>query len=376
MRGSTLLPRDSAAPRVWDVDAGAGTFSPNGDSSQDSWTLKLELSETADWTIRVRRGDGQVVAHSSGEGDLASLTWAPASGSVPDGTYTWSIDATDGWGNGPLEDDGTVVVDTAAPELSLADADAADVQSFAPNGDGYRETVSFSGGSNEAGTLVARVLDAADDQVDALSAKLSGGTATLTWDGTTSDGYASDGRYTVSVRARDRAGNLSAAQTRPVDLYGALGYVKTSRSVFFPQDGDSLAKATTLSMRLLSPATVTWTVVDRNNAVVRTLVDAQPMAAGTWAKTWNGRNDAGAFVQRGTYTSRVSSTDGTLAAVQKVTVVADAFRWAVSDTTPARGQKITDTVLTPEGLSAHPRIGVYQPGIAGWSVSTTKVSYI
>ena len=374
MRGSTLLPRDSAAPRLWEADAGAGTFSPNGDGSQDTWTLNLDLSETADWTIRVRRSDGQVVAHTSGEGDLASLTWAPAAGSVQDGTYTWSVQATDGWGNGPLEADGTVVVDTQAPELSLADADAADVPSFAPNGDGYRETVSFSGGSSEAGTLVAKVLDADDDLVDTLSAKVSGGVATLTWDGTSADGYAADGRYAVSVRAKDRAGNVSAAQTRLVDLYAALGFVKTSKTVFFPQDRDSLATSTTLSMRLLSPATVTWKVLDGNNDVVRTFVLDEPMAAGAYTRTWDGRTDAGSFAPRGTYTSRLSVTDGTNTAVQKVAVVADAFRWVVSDTTPGRGQKITVTVVTAEPMLKNPQIAVIQPGIRAWAVSTTKVS--
>ena len=374
MRGSTLLPRDSAAPRVWDVDAGAGTFSPNADGVQDTWKLTVQLSETADWTIRLRNANGNVVASSSGLGDTGSLAWAPAKGSAPDGTYTWTISATDSWGNGPLQADGTVVVDTKAPELSLADAEAAEVPSFAPNGDGYRETLSFTGASSEAGTLIAEAIDAADKVVDTLTAKLSGGSATLTWDGVTSSGFAPDGLYTISIRAKDKAGNVSAAQTRVVNLYAALGYVKSSRTVFFPQDGDGLAKTTTFSMRLLSPATVTWTVVDKNNKVVRTLVADAPMAAGTYTKSWNGRTDGGTFVPRGTYSSRVSVTDGTSTAVQRIAVVADAFRWVVSDTTPGRGQKVTFTVVTPEPMLRNPRIAVYQPGIGRWSVATTKLS--
>ena len=374
MRGSTLLPRDSAAPKVWESDEGLGVFSPNGDGTQDSWTLTLGLSEPASWTLRIRDGNGNVKAHTSGEGDTASMTWAPSSGSVGDGTYRWEIEATDGWDNGPLEADGTVNVDTQAPALSLADADAEDVPSFAPNGDGYRETVSFTGGSSEPGTLVAKAIDADDDLVDSLSAKLSGGTGTLTWDGKTSDGYAADGRYTISVRAKDLAGNISAAQTRTVDLYAALGFVASSRTVFFPQDGDGTAKTTTFSMRLLSPATVTWTVVDKNNDVVRTLVADEAMDAGSHAKAWDGRTDGGAFVPRGTYSSRVSVTDGTHVAVQRVAVVADAFRWVVSDATPGRGQKVTVTIVTPEKMLKNPRIALYQPGIGRWSVSTTKLS--
>ena len=35
MTGGGLVPRDCAAPRVWEVDDGAGVFSPNGDGAQD-----------------------------------------------------------------------------------------------------------------------------------------------------------------------------------------------------------------------------------------------------------------------------------------------------------------------------------------------------
>jgi hypothetical protein len=114
--------------------------------------------------------------------------------------------------------------------------------------------------------------------------------------------------------------------------------------------------------------------VDRNNKVVRTLVAGTPMAAGTYAKSWNGRTDGGAFVPRGTYSSRLSVTDGTATAVQRVAVVADAFRWVVSDTTPGRGQKVTFTVVTPEPMLKNPRLAVYQPGIGRWSIATTKLS--
>ncbi|HEU0244134.1 MAG TPA: FlgD immunoglobulin-like domain containing protein, partial [Candidatus Limnocylindrales bacterium] len=220
--------------------------------------------------------------------------------------------------------------------------------------------------------LVATVLDDHDNEVDAFSAALSGGSATLRWDGRGADGFVPDGRYTLHVRARDRAGNLSDPQVRTVDVYAALGFVTSTRSVFFPQDGDTLGRTTSFSMRLASPATVTWTVVDAGGAVVRTFATDTAMDAGTWTRSWDGRNDAGAFVPRGTYRSEVRASDGTNSAVQRVAVVADAFRIALSDSTPARGQRITITVVTAEPLSKNPRVTIFQPGIGSWSVSTTK----
>ena len=54
----------------------------------------------------------------------------------------------------------------------------------------------------------------------------------------------------------------------------------------------------------------------------------------------------------------VTATDGTLAASQAVTVVADAFRIAATDTTPRRGQRLTVTATTAEDLDTLPRLRV------------------
>jgi flagellar hook assembly protein FlgD len=374
MLGSSLIPRDSTPPKAWDVADGAALLSPNGDGTLDTWTLTVDLSETAAWTIRIRNGGGSTVASADGDGDTATITWAPAEGSVADGTYHWQLEAVDDWGNGPLTVDGSVRVDTQAPTLALADADAAAVPVFAPNGDGYHDTFALAGTSSEPGTLVATALNAGGASVDTFSAKLASGAATLSWDGKNTSGYVPDGRYTIRVRAKDAAGNLSAPQTRTVDVFAALGYVASSHTVFFPQDADTLARTTTFSMKLRTPATVTWRVIDADGNVVRTFATDAAYAAGAWTKSWNGRDDAGAFVPRGTYRSEVRVTDGTSTAVQRATVVADAFRFVVSDVTPARGQRITVTLVTPEALSANPRIAVYQPGISTWAVGTTKVS--
>ena len=372
MTGSSLIPRDSAAPRVWDVDAGAGTFSPNGDGTQDTLPISIRLSETADWTLRVRDGAWQTLATFTGSSDTATGTWAPAAGSVPDGTYHWTVDATDAWGNGPGQDEGDLTVDTTAPALSLADADGP-VPQFTPNGDGVSDTIAFAAGSSEPGTVSAVVLDAGSQVVDHLSAGIAGST-TIAWNGKADDGsWAPDGSYTLSVRAVDRAGNRSDAQLRSVDAFGALGFVASSKAVFFPQDGDTVATTTVLTYRLRTPATVDWTIRNAAGAVVRTIQTAATQAAGTGTFTWNGRDDDGAFVARGTYRSVVSATDGTFTSTQAVAVVADAFRISATDATPARGQRITVTAVTAEALDTTPSLRVYQSGIRDWGVTMTRV---
>ncbi len=373
MVGSSLVPRDSAAPRAWEVDDGTGAFSPNGDGSQDVHKVAVRLSEPAGWTMRVVNGSGDELARAEGTSDEASITWAPPKGSIPDGTYRWVLRATDGWGNGPLEADGPVVVDTARPAVTINEA-ADVIRQFSPNGDGSGDSVGYAVLASEPGSVTAAVRNAADEVVDYASTTVGAAGGTVTWDGRDKDGaYVADGLHTLAFVARDRAGNRSEAQLRSVVVYAALGSTASSRPVFYPQDGDNLGKTTVFSFRLRSAATVSWTVVNAAGVVVRTIRTGEALAAGRHAYTWNGRNDAGAMVPRGTYRTVVTATDGTYAATQRATVVADAFRIAVSDTTPRRGQRVTVTATSAEALDRAPRLRIYQPGIKAWSVTMRKI---
>jgi hypothetical protein len=186
--------------------------------------------------------------------------------------------------------------------------------------------------------------------------------------------YAPDGIYTIKVAPRDRAGNTGTFVGRQVSLIGALRSVASSRTIFFPQDLDSLDTSTTLSFSLARPMTVSWTLLDSAGNVVVTRLDAVALPAGKQTWPWNGRTADGTMVPRGRYTSRVSATDGTLVATQTIAFDANAFRFKLSDTTPKRGQKITVTITSAELLSKITRLSVYQPGLDRWRVSVTKVS--
>jgi flagellar hook assembly protein FlgD len=375
MLASELRPRDSAAPKVWTVDDGTGRFSPNGDGTQDAMPLSIRLSESSTWTLRIVNGNGVEKASATGSSDRPSLTWAPAAGSVSDGTFTWQLTATDAWGNGPLESQGPLVVDTVAPTVRVGGPAADTVPTFTPNGDGSSDTIGYPVGSSEPGSVVATVRNGSGSTVASSTVGLTSGSATLRWDGRKANGaYVSDGRFDLAFVAVDLAGNSSAPQARSVNVYGAAGFVASSTARFYPQDGDRLARKTTLSFRLLRGATVSWTIVDDQGTVVRTLKTEQALAAGTYTFAWNGRSDAGSYVPRGRYRSVVAATNGTQSSTQSVSFLADAFKIKTSDATPARGQRITVTITSTEPLVRNPRLVVRQPGISVWRVTTARVS--
>ena len=101
MRAVDLTPRDGLPPRVLAVDPAAPVLSPNGDSVADTTTIRAALSESAAWRVRFRDADGATLFESTGQGSEPVGTWDGLVDGTPvaEGTYSYRIDATDGWSN-------------------------------------------------------------------------------------------------------------------------------------------------------------------------------------------------------------------------------------------------------------------------------------
>jgi flagellar hook assembly protein FlgD len=377
MSVADLLPRDSRGPQVWAIDTAGGRFSPNGDGRFDVAELSGRFSESVDWRVRII-GPGDAVLHeATGSGDDFEVAWdgLDAVSAYPDGAYGYSIVADDAWGNTPVTRTGTITIDTAPAELTSVAPDDSTERWFAPNGDASRDSVSWTATAAEAGSIVWRVLDSLGAEIRRTTISVKAGASTVTWDGKDDGGHvAPDGLYEIRIHPRDATGNQGTSVSRSVRVATTLGFVTTSKTLFYPQDNDRFAKTTTLGFKLVRPATVTWTIVDGSGAVVATLLDAQSTGAGPWTRAYDGRRTDGTRLTTGTYTSVVTAYDGTATASQAVAFQMNAFSIRPSDTTPKRGQKITVRVTSAEPLSTKPRVYIKQPGKASWSVVMTKVS--
>ena len=376
MRVADLSPRDSLPPRVLAVDPALPVLSPNGDSVADTTTIRAALSESAAWRIRFRDADGTTLHEETGQGPDPVATWdGLVDGSpVSDGTYSYRIDATDGWSNTSYKT-GTVRVDLTGPTLSEI-TPAADANTWiAPNGDGVRESVGFTGAVSEPGSVAAYVRTADGTLVRSFSTPTGSATASLTWDGKANDGsVVPDGTYEIRLIPRDAVGNAGASVTRSVSVVAFLRWVTSSKAVFYPQDRDALSTGTRLSFALRRPATVTWTIRNTAGTVVATLLDGVDTPAGTTALSWYALNDVGAMLPTGRYTSVVSATDGTLTAVQSVPFEMNAFGIRSSASAATRGRSISISVTSAEALSTAPRVQVTQPGVAVWAVTLAPTS--
>jgi flagellar hook assembly protein FlgD len=374
MLATDLAARDSSAPVVRALEPG-GPFSPNGDGSGDSTTISGRVTETVAWTLRVRNAAADVLFEKTGSGATFEVPWDGLVGgeAAADGTYSVSVSGVDAWANAPATATRSLRIDTNAPALTSVTPAAETAQWFSPNGDGFRDSVSVAATNDETGSLVARVINSDNGLVRKWVVENGTSAETLTWNGRTTAGdYAPDGVYTLRVTPQDVAGNAGPAIDRTVKLVAGLRAVASSRTIFFPQDLDALAKTTSLTFALSRPMTVTWTIRNAAGQVVNTRLSNVALPAGTQSWTFNGRAADGTMLPRGRYYSFVSATDGTVSATQSVWFDLEAFRYKLSDTTPGRGQSITVTATSAETLSARPRIFVYQPGVARWSVLMTK----
>jgi flagellar hook assembly protein FlgD len=373
-----LVPRDSAAPVVWSTDDGDGAFSPNGDASGDTYALTGRISESAAWTVRFEGADGAILGTVTGSGATFSAIWSGivAGTAVPDGPYRWSVAVRDAWGNPDGTRTGTLVVDTVAPAFDdeVAAAEAAPVPTFSPNGDGSADAIAFDYSTNEPGYVDVRIRDADGAMVRAFSTRVSTGPGRVSWDGLDdASQIARNGIYTVSLSPRDFAGNVGGGRDSTVAVYKTLSHVASAKTVFFPQDLDKYARTARFSFDLSVSATISAVIRNEAGAVVRTVFDAVPTAAGNHLFDWDGRLTDGSMAPRGTYTAAISATNGVLSATGLAPVVADGFRVTVNDTTPGRGQTIVLYATSPELLRGLPRVKVSQPGTSAFSLTLVKI---
>jgi len=266
--------------------------------------------------------------------------------------------------------------DVTPPQLTAVSPGPEAISSLSPNGDGIRETVTFTATTSEPGSLLATTRDTSGSTVKTWTVPTGIGATAVTWDGR--DGAGSpvvDGRYLLSIAPIDSAGNTGAGEDRVVDVVGALSSVTaSSATAFFPLGSGRSTRSTDLSFTLSRPMNVTWTLRNAANEVVATRLEAVALPAGIQTWTFDGRRSDGTMLPPGRYTSLVEATDGTILASESVVFTADAFLIKPSDTTPGRGQTITVTLTSAGRLAANPRVSIYQPGLKAWSVATVKLS--
>lgn len=318
-------------------------------------------------------------ATSGVAGRLVAIDGKPAkalsSGSVvikKDGGHVVAFTATDAAGN-QATTSRSFRIDSVAPVVK-PNVPGDEPPTVSPNADGTGDTVTIPFTVSEPATVNATIAGPDGVAVRRLTRSATQGGA-FRWDGRTARGKAvPDGRYTVTLGARDAVGNTDTAAPVDVDVYASLAGLERSTPLFYPQDADALAARAVISYRLLSRARVTIAVVDAEGTVIRKAVNDKAQKAGraTWA--WNGKIAGGSYAKPGAYRIVVSATNGTQHATQSVSLTAGAFRLGTSVSTAVRGKAFTITARSAEPLSTTPVVVIREAGAKPWSITMRRTS--
>ncbi|MDR2587860.1 MAG: gliding motility-associated C-terminal domain-containing protein [Spirochaetales bacterium] len=167
---------------------------------------------------------------------------------VPDGNYSFTVEAKDDNGNHSITSARTFVVDTTPPEIVISPLSGADLI-FSPDGDGSKDIIRITQRGSAEDVWEAKIVDAPGVSVRAFSWKNSL-PASAEWDGKNDAGaVVPDGVYSYRVSCTDRAGNFSEAvldniivntQTTPVFL--------TFDAPYFSPNGDGFLDAIEFSV--------------------------------------------------------------------------------------------------------------------------------
>ena len=286
-----------------------------------------------------------------------------------------SMTASD-WRNGPESPAAPTFKNVSASTDGAAKLVGSNATLFTPNGDGSTDTVSLNYTVNKETFVDWQVQDSSDNVVRSFTSWSTAGQGTAVWDGKDNSGsYVPDGTYTLTGTPSSRAGNAGNPSSIDVQVLTTMASPAASPNLFYAADGDNLAPTTTLSVTLTKPATLTWTIVDANNNVVRTKMTNASVGAGKQSWTWDGKDDSNNYVAQGTYYSVTTAATGAGTYSQSIAVDARAFRLQSVVSAPfVRGTKVKFTIASAESLLAKPKVRVTLPGLAAKTYSTTKVT--
>jgi len=260
---------------------------------------------------------------------------------VPDGTYTYVLEAWDDGGNRAESEPRKIVVDNTPPSAQVS----FEYTVFSPNNDGRKDTLPIRVTSSKEDRWKAEVRNK-EGKVVAQGEWQDRLPEVFYWTGQDEKGnLLPDGVYTIALSAEDRGGNTFTLTTPPVTIdTRSRAFTLGIDYPFFSPNGDGVQDVVTITPSgLVGDGLVEaiLEVVDRNGAVRRTERATPPLPASV---KFDGKDQGGTILPDGSYTIRVTATyeNGTVATAQTQPIVLD--------TKPAQIQiTATTPIISPNG---------------------------
>ena len=323
------------------AEKGPVYISPNNDGVQDVLEVPVQIKEkryVSEWSFIVRNEKGeivrtignkekrpeklgfknffkQLVTPKAGVTIPESVTWNGVMDNgetAPDGTYYYSLTATDDNGNSASTSQLVVIVDNTAPEVVLTQP-SADAKIF---GEGAKSVLPVKQSGSLEDLWTGTFFDSTGKPVCVLKWTESE-PLKFDWAGTDDNGaFVPDGVYSYKITATDRAGNVSAPASISNIIYSAekpATNITLNGTRYFSPETESMNKAILLDLSIPTPdraktgnQLVEWAVKIQNKdgKTVRTYSGTDNPPASI---SFDGKTDGGALAPEGTYYAEISA---------------------------------------------------------------------
>ncbi len=271
---------------------------------------------------------------------------------VPDGTYSYYVEAWDDNGNIGKTPLGTTIVKTVPPKVTVS----ASYLIFSPTGEGTKATLPIHQTGSKEDSWAAVIKDAAGGTVRTFEWKDSE-PPDFAWDGKNDKGIlAPDGVYTYRVTATDRAQNIGGAELDNIIINTQATPVQLSidYSYFSPGTG-SPKQAVTFSFGVpVKTGIEDWTlaVSDAGGTVQRTFSGKGSVPS---TAAWDGKGDNGKVLPDGGYKAKLA-----IVYVNGHNPTAESPLITIKTTPPTAATTAEYEVFSPTGDSERNTVTIHQ----------------
>lgn len=314
-------------------------FSPNSDGQKDITKITANITISANWTINIKDSFNVIKRTFTGSGSSINQEWDgnDSTGAVvPDGVYTYTIDATDAaTGANAPQAQGQIIVDNTLPTASITEPLA---------GATLSGTVAIKGIVDDTNNPVYGTLFYGKGLSPtvwnfAFTVFKTGPNPGLlaNWDTTS----LANGYYSLRLEVVDAAGNTKISDI-PVSVCQINSfYVEPA---LFSPNADGIKD--TVNFVAVFNKNANWTISIKNssNTVARNFTGM----GSNLSQSWDGKNNSGTLVSDGAYTYTINATDP--ATGQSIlsgagTIEIDNTLPSANITQPAANSKVGDVVI-------------------------------
>ncbi|WP_455383603.1 FlgD immunoglobulin-like domain containing protein [Salinispira pacifica] len=260
---------------------------------------------------------------------------------VPDGTYTYTLEAWDDNGNIGRTKPLTVVVDTQKPEATVS----SEYSVFGPGGESTRSTLQIDQKGSSEDLWTGTITDAAGKTIRTYTWK-DEAPKTFSWDGKNQEGeVVPNGLYTYRLASTDRAGNSGSYEIPNITVLTVptpLG-LSVNTSAFSP-NGDGVKDTVTLAIDAQRTVAVSsWELAIKDSAG-KQVRDYSGKSDLPTQVTFDGKDSAGTVLPEGNY-------HGTLSVlyVNGNAPEADSPEFTLDLTPPSASVKAEYPIFSPNG---------------------------